>query len=89
MLATFGQLTDTHVRDAESPARAPFLDRLGPPFTSTFRPQEAFSTQTLDATIISNALPTMARSLHEDPLTLNLAITSYLLASAAALPSRP
>jgi EmrB/QacA subfamily drug resistance transporter len=42
--------------------------------------------QTLDATVISNALPTMARSLREDPLTLNLAITSYLLASAVFLP---
>jgi EmrB/QacA subfamily drug resistance transporter len=42
--------------------------------------------QTLDATVISNALPTMARSLHESPLTLNLAITSYLLASAVFLP---
>src|SRR3954468_3545641 len=50
-LATFGQLTDTHVRDEESPARVPFLDRVGPPFTSTFRPQEAFSTQTLDAAV--------------------------------------
>lgn len=32
--------------------------------------------QTRDATAITNALPTMARALHEDPVTLNLAITS-------------
>src|SRR5262249_17191363 len=51
VLATFGQLTDTHVRDEESPARAPFLDRLGAPLDSTFRPQEAFSTQVLDAAV--------------------------------------
>jgi hypothetical protein len=50
-LATFAQLTDTHVRDEESPARAPFLDRPGKPVDSTFRPQEAFSTQVLDAAV--------------------------------------
>ena len=42
--------------------------------------------QMLDSTVIANALPTMARSLHEDPLTLNVAITTYLLASAVFLP---
>jgi EmrB/QacA subfamily drug resistance transporter len=42
--------------------------------------------QTLDSTVISNALPTMARALHEDPVTLNLAITAYLLAAAVFLP---
>jgi 3',5'-cyclic AMP phosphodiesterase CpdA len=51
VLATFGQLTDTHVRDEESPARAPFLDRFGPPLNSTFRPHEALSPQVLDAAV--------------------------------------
>jgi 3',5'-cyclic AMP phosphodiesterase CpdA len=51
VLATFAQLTDTHVRDEESPGRVPFLDRLGSPLDSTFRPHEAFSTQVLDAAV--------------------------------------
>ncbi len=42
--------------------------------------------QTLDSTVISNALPTMAKSLHQDPVTLNLAITAYLLSAAVFLP---
>ena len=42
--------------------------------------------QTLDATVISNALPTMAHSLRQDPVTLNLAITAYLLSAAVFLP---
>jgi len=32
--------------------------------------------ENLDSTIIATALPVIARSLHEDPVRLNLAITS-------------
>ncbi len=46
----------------------------------------ALMMQTLNATSINNALPSMARALHVEPLRLNLAITMYLLASAVFLP---
>jgi EmrB/QacA subfamily drug resistance transporter len=42
--------------------------------------------QTLDATVIANALPTMANSLHVDAVALSLAITSYIISTAVFLP---
>src|SRR5271154_5207204 len=42
--------------------------------------------QNLDSTVIATALPTIARSLGESPLRLNVAITSYLLSLAVFIP---
>jgi EmrB/QacA subfamily drug resistance transporter len=42
--------------------------------------------QTLNATVLANALPKMAQSFGEDPVRLNTAITVYLLATGVFLP---
>jgi EmrB/QacA subfamily drug resistance transporter len=42
--------------------------------------------QTLDSTVIATALPVIARAMHEPPIRLNLAITSYLLSLAVFVP---
>jgi EmrB/QacA subfamily drug resistance transporter len=42
--------------------------------------------QTLDSTVIATALPVIARAMHEHPIRLNLAITSYLLSLAVFIP---
>jgi EmrB/QacA subfamily drug resistance transporter len=42
--------------------------------------------QTLESTIMANAVPTIAGALREDPLRLNMAMTMFLLAAAVAMP---
>ena len=60
VLATLAHVTDAHVLDASSPARVTFLDRLGVPFQSTFRPQEALTAQVLAGAVDA------VRALHPD-----------------------
>jgi 3',5'-cyclic AMP phosphodiesterase CpdA len=50
-LATLAQVSDLHVRDAQSPGRVAFLDRLGGAFGSAFRWHEALTAQVVAATV--------------------------------------
>src|SRR5258705_4603818 len=43
--------------------------------------------ENLDSTVIATALPAMARSLGESPLTMSVAISSYLLSLARFIPA--
>ena len=42
--------------------------------------------QNLDSTVISTALPTMARAFGEEPTHMNVALTSYMLSLAVFIP---
>ena len=43
--------------------------------------------QNLDSTVVTTALPVMARSFHVDPLYMSVAITSYLIALSVFIPA--
>jgi EmrB/QacA subfamily drug resistance transporter len=42
--------------------------------------------ETMDSTVIATSLPAIAKDLHEDPIALKLALTSYLLSLAVFIP---
>ena len=73
---------------AEPLAAAPAAEPEIKPFSSLVPAiiGAAMLMQTLSATVIANALPPMAVSLHEDPVRLNTLISVYLLALAVFLP---
>ena len=43
--------------------------------------------QNLDSTVVSTALPAMARAFGADPVHMNVALTSYLLSLAVFIPA--
>ena len=66
---------------SSSPSKLSAMEFLAPMIVGC-----ALFMEMLDATVISTALPAMAKSLGEDPIKLNLAITSYLLSLAVFIP---
>ena len=42
--------------------------------------------ENMDGTVISTSLPAIARDLHQDPIVLKLALTSYMLTLAVFIP---
>jgi len=67
-------------------SRAAASDRAPRPILVPLVVACAMFMQNLDSTVIATALPTIARSLDESPLTLNVAITCYLLSLAVFIP---
>jgi EmrB/QacA subfamily drug resistance transporter len=56
------------------------------PFVIAFIVGCALFMQTLDSTIVATALPKMAQSLDENPVSMSVVITSYLLTLTVAIP---
>ncbi|RAK62537.1 MFS transporter [Phenylobacterium kunshanense] len=78
---------------SEERAEAPDLPHAAPASTAPGRGWlvpaiigSALMMQTLNATVIANALPSMAEAFGVEPLRLNLAITVYMLSAAIFLP---
>ncbi|MGH6879485.1 DHA2 family efflux MFS transporter permease subunit [Hypericibacter sp.] len=60
--------------------------RPSSPMTTPLIVACALFMENLDSTVVSTALPTIAKAFNENPIHLNLAITSYLLSLAVFIP---
>jgi len=76
-------MSDTDPTPLASPTPAP---RSSARLTALIVASALFMEQ-LDGTVLSTALPTMARSFNVDPLHMNVALTSYLLSLAVFIPA--
>jgi EmrB/QacA subfamily drug resistance transporter len=61
--------------------------QTGRPFLVPMIVATALFMENLDSTVLATALPAIARSLGENPIHLNLAISSYLLSLAVFIPA--
>jgi EmrB/QacA subfamily drug resistance transporter len=65
--------------DPKAPMRSPLFTAL---IIAT-----ALFMENMDGTVISTSLPAIARDLHQDPIVLKLALTSYMLTLAVFIPA--
>ncbi|MGN6606258.1 MAG: TIGR03767 family metallophosphoesterase [Jatrophihabitans sp.] len=52
-IVAFGQFTDMHLGDSQSPCRVEFTDRIGSPLDAAYRPQEMLSLHVAEAMVQS------------------------------------
>jgi metallophosphoesterase (TIGR03767 family) len=67
-LVAFGQFTDMHLVDAQSPARVEFIDRVGDPVTGAYRAQEMLALHVAESMVqamnnLASAAPVTGRAL--------------------------
>jgi metallophosphoesterase (TIGR03767 family) len=71
-VGAFGQLTDMHLLDAQSPARVEFIDRYddpGSPFASFLPFQGAYRAQEMLTTHVADAMVQAINDVHHAPVT--------------------
>src|SRR6204780_2425329 len=68
----------------KAPTRKPFMRST---LLTALIIATALFMENMDGTVISTSLPAIARDLHQDPIVLKLALTSYMLTLAVFIPA--